>query len=354
VTRRSIPDFTPDGLRKRLRDLERNVADLYRVRESPPSYVEQSGGATETFTNGSADIANGSSSVNVSHGLGGTPTSVLLTPWLNEDVWVSARSATTFTISRAGTTGNLQIDWLAAGVVSASTAYRDLIVAEPTLVGAWPLELGSNTNGTFVPDASANANDGALVVSAQPPTVGVASIIPSVGTTCTTWNGTSGQGDRAEVPGTGTGLGSISSMTVEAWIAMSSSGTHVVMARDDESGTGRLFQFRVKAGQVELLLWNSNGTLATFAGGSSLNDGATHHIAVTYNSGTAQVYVDGAAVTTSGSLTGTIRTGTVDLAIANREVSTFSMFAGTLQWPAIYNSALSATAIFDHYNAGIS
>lgn len=40
MTKRSIPDFTPDGLRKRLRDLERQVADLQRVRNPPPSYTE--------------------------------------------------------------------------------------------------------------------------------------------------------------------------------------------------------------------------------------------------------------------------------------------------------------------------
>lgn len=40
--RRTIFDHTPDGLRQRLRDMERQIADLQRLREGPPSYVEPS------------------------------------------------------------------------------------------------------------------------------------------------------------------------------------------------------------------------------------------------------------------------------------------------------------------------
>ena len=70
---------------------------------------------TEKF--GTGTIPDGASSVNVTHGLGGSiarqPTAVLLTKRTSEDIWVSARSTTTFTVTRTGTTGALAFDWQA-------------------------------------------------------------------------------------------------------------------------------------------------------------------------------------------------------------------------------------------------
>jgi hypothetical protein len=68
-----------------------------------------SGHATEG--RGSATIAAGSSSVSVTHGLSTTPVSVTVTPRANEAIWVSARTTTTFTVSRTGTSGDLVFDW---------------------------------------------------------------------------------------------------------------------------------------------------------------------------------------------------------------------------------------------------
>lgn len=54
MTRRTILDHSPDGLKRRLADLERQVADLQRVRNPPASYVEPeeaaaAGGDVEAF-----------------------------------------------------------------------------------------------------------------------------------------------------------------------------------------------------------------------------------------------------------------------------------------------------------------
>ena len=66
-----------------------------------------------TEARGTATIADAASSVVVSHGLAVAPTSAVATARGNEGVWVSARTATTFTISRAGTAGALAFDWQA-------------------------------------------------------------------------------------------------------------------------------------------------------------------------------------------------------------------------------------------------
>lgn len=64
-----------------------------------------------TESRGSTTVADATASIVVNHGLATTPTSVTLTPRGNEFAWVSARTSTTFTITRAGTSGVLAVDW---------------------------------------------------------------------------------------------------------------------------------------------------------------------------------------------------------------------------------------------------
>jgi len=70
-----------------------------------------SGYTTESM--GSATIADTASTIVVTHGLRATPNVVTATPRGNENVWVSARTSTNFTISRTGTSGALNVDWRA-------------------------------------------------------------------------------------------------------------------------------------------------------------------------------------------------------------------------------------------------
>jgi hypothetical protein len=53
--RRTTFDHEPDGLKRRLQDLERSVADLLRVREGPPQYVEVEAGGSIPFLVAAAD-----------------------------------------------------------------------------------------------------------------------------------------------------------------------------------------------------------------------------------------------------------------------------------------------------------
>jgi hypothetical protein len=69
------------------------------------------GWVTEQF--GTSAIANSATTQVVTHGLSATPTAVVVTPLGNEMVWVSARTSTTFTVSRAGSSGSLSFDWSA-------------------------------------------------------------------------------------------------------------------------------------------------------------------------------------------------------------------------------------------------
>lgn len=49
----------------------------------------------------------------ITHGLGTTPTAVTVTPRGNANLWISARAASTFTVSRSSTAGALAFDWQA-------------------------------------------------------------------------------------------------------------------------------------------------------------------------------------------------------------------------------------------------
>ena len=78
----------------------------------PDTIVRRNSGYT-TESMGSATIADTASTIVVTHGLRATPNVVTATPRGNENVWVSARTSTNFTISRTGTSGALNVDWRA-------------------------------------------------------------------------------------------------------------------------------------------------------------------------------------------------------------------------------------------------
>jgi len=69
-------------------------------------------GALTTKT-GSAIIADGASTVLVTHSLIATPTNVQLTPASSATVWVTTPTSTDFTVNRTGTTGALTVYWTA-------------------------------------------------------------------------------------------------------------------------------------------------------------------------------------------------------------------------------------------------
>lgn len=62
---------------------------------------------------GTDTIADTNSTVNVTHGLGATPSAVVVTPDGDERLWVTAIGATTFTVNRSGTSGARGFSWLA-------------------------------------------------------------------------------------------------------------------------------------------------------------------------------------------------------------------------------------------------
>jgi len=90
----------------------RNTSNTAITGLQPDTVVRRNVGYV-TESRGSATIADGSSTLVVTHGLATTPNSVVVTPRTNEAVWVSSRASANFTLSRAGTSGALIVDWQA-------------------------------------------------------------------------------------------------------------------------------------------------------------------------------------------------------------------------------------------------
>src|SRR5690606_13250215 len=81
---------------------------------SPTSrYVNCRTPAGASENRGTATIPDGEASVTIAHGLWATPVAATATPRALDQVAVTARDADTITISRAGTSGDLDVDWAA-------------------------------------------------------------------------------------------------------------------------------------------------------------------------------------------------------------------------------------------------
>jgi len=64
------------------------------------------------FNFGTTTISSGSATTSIAHGLGVSPTVALITPRSSTSLWVSARNTTSITVSRGGTAGTIQFDWM--------------------------------------------------------------------------------------------------------------------------------------------------------------------------------------------------------------------------------------------------
>ena len=89
--------------------------------------------------------------------------------------------------------------------------------------------------------------------------------------------------------------GGLSAVTVEAWVKTTSAGDNIV-ASFDRSDYWRLEINGDAAGpgQVGFGIYTDGGIIDLGSTGT-VNDGAWHHIAAVYNSGTATIYIDGVA-----------------------------------------------------------
>ena len=262
-------------------------------------------------------------------------------------------TAYTFTVKATSAVGTGPAsNALSATPVAPPPPYRDVIMATSGLVGYWRLDEPSGTLCTDQTGAN-NANYNGTV------TRGVTGAIP--GNAAITLNGNAANFIRTQVAVFGdverpaqpeqllSNLDVGDVFTLEAWV--NRNGAAPTSWSDILSRGANAFYMRMdgSTGAIALLKSQAAGIVTSTAG---VPVSGWHHVVCTKNGATVKQYIDGADVT------GTVSNATC--VSVNNFVSiggdTFGSgisepFNGSLDEPAIYSRALSASEVLAHYNA---
>ncbi|MFK8046281.1 MAG: LamG domain-containing protein, partial [Crocinitomicaceae bacterium] len=164
-----------------------------------------------------------------------------------------------------------------------------------------------------------------------------------------------GANDRAAIQGMTYNSTTISELSVEAWIKTSDAGNQIIASFD----RSEYWRFGINgdgagAGRVSWNLRTSTGIL-DFGSTTRVDDGKWHHVAGTFNSGVARIYIDGIldATANGGAFIGTGATrfgfiGTGSEATSyNGSRGPNSYFDGEIEELKIWNKELSESEIRD-------
>jgi hypothetical protein len=145
-------------------------------------------------------------------------------------------------------------------------------------------------------------------------------------------------------------------VTLEAWVrndtALSGSTDRVIIAKTNSSGSDYAYhlEYRRSSSANQLVFGVQTTSYTEYAVNQTLNTGSTYHVVATYDGATMRIYVNGVQIGSGRSKTGSIRNSGQALNLGS--------FGGTDNWDgaldeaAVYGSALSASTILAHYNAG--
>lgn len=217
-------------------------------------------------------------------------------------------------------------------------SYQAAVIETPGLIGYWPLD----DAGPTIRDASGGGHPGTLTGgSTQQP-----SLLPSgdgAAIDFATSNGyvTVINGGAFDFPGTQV-------FTVEAWVRAKSMGTQRFMlgTRDGNGTSGWLFYIN-STGSIRLARYPTGGIVDS--GGTPLADLAAHHVVVVYTGTAARFYVDGALISTPGGFAGAMSASPQPLVIGRDADLSGGQLMDLLQHAAIYNRALTAGEVAQHY-----
>ncbi len=141
-------------------------------------------------------------------------------------------------------------------------------------------------------------------------------------------------------------LDTTDTVTYEGWVKRSNAVVTSMCLLDKGVGA---FQFCFDANNLVLL---KNGNAYITRSTSTTTDTSWHYVAATKSGATTAVYLDGVAVTgtvTNSTLVNT--TGALLFGVVN-PITAGGYFAGAIDEFAVYNTALSAATVLDHYKAG--
>jgi hypothetical protein len=237
------------------------------------------------------------------------------------------------------------------GIVSSSRTPRYVpLVLGDNPVGFWLL---NETSGTTGDDLTANNNDLTFYNS---PTLNVATGLSGTPIGIT-FDGTN---DRLNTATVSTfNIACSSNWSLEFWLRFSTTAFSVPFAwRDGTGGNDKanavLTVNNGTTGMIQLLTGDSAGGFVILSHTNSYNDDQFHHVVVTATSGGAlRLYIDGVDRASSTTSRATATSNRAIILGANDTGGTYAQFfTGTQTACSIYNTALSATQVLDHYNAG--
>lgn len=207
----------------------------------------------------------------------------------------------------------------------------------------------AETAGIRAIDASGNGNHGARRNGAGVNNAGL--IGPTDPHIASTLDGTN---DRIDLPTLLAITSATGEVTIEAWIAVTTSAM-IVGCRNPDSGNPVL-DFSIVSGHLQIQARNDNNTgLITLGGAANVTAGILHHVVVTRTGSDKKwrLYVDGSLDATSAADSISSITGLVYTAIGvDRSNTALGFLNGTIDEVALYTVALSGSQILAHFNAG--
>ncbi|TRZ78202.1 LamG domain-containing protein, partial [bacterium] len=240
-----------------------------------------------------------------------------------------------------------KIDNVSIWEVQFVSAESGIVADEDGLVGGWNFSEGGASATTV--DVSGNGNTGTLQAGDD---------TGSNDSATDMWSGgTSGRfGQAIEFDGTNDYVNvgdaenirfGTNNFTISAWIKMPTSASNRAIASVGRYGADEWFF-------VHSTLSNS---IKLYAGAGNINlptttdprDGIWHHVTVTRNNSNGYIYFDGIEENTQSGITCDL-SSTVGLKIGNSSATEY--FDGSIDSVRIYNRALSASEIANHYYSG--
>ncbi len=188
--------------------------------------------------------------------------------------------------------------------------------------------------------ASANGTDTSITYSA-----GNGKIIQGAGFNGTTSNIALPNNDWSQSTG----------YSISAWVKSSASTDQMIVARDNVSGTGRMFFVRLElaTGKAEFIRFDSSTNVVTnIKSSSAYNDGNWHFIVATFDNTIGSIiYVDGTSVASDAVTTNNVSgaNSTPYIGIFNGSLSTMN---GAIDEVGIWNRGITSSEVTQLYNAG--
>jgi RHS repeat-associated protein len=220
----------------------------------------------------------------------------------------------------------------AAAACSTATPYSTAVLAQSGLVGYWRLDDGAGTSACDAKGTNVGTYQGGFTLNQAGALAG--DLDASVA-----FNGTTGD---VSIP-SATAVNTADTFSIEAWTKRGALGTNQVIA--SKQGTAWTLLFNT----TNNLVLQQNG-VNIVASTTTVADTTTwHHVVATKSGSTTKLYIDG--VDRTGTVTNkTLANSTSPLLLG--KTGTTNFFNGRIDEVALYNTALAAADVTNHFLLG--